>query len=113
MLLGIETIVHSKISVIAAESDEDPTANPNDYTEADKENQFVYYKNRESVLLKHILAEFQGLLVDGVGFLQFNQNTSYYVNSVLSLWNNRAYYGHFTKLAIDMSGISSDSRRGF
>ena len=113
IVIGVETIVHSKISNIAAESDDDPTANPNDYVEADKEEQYVFYKNRETVLLKHVLAEFNGLYIDGVGMLQFNRNTSLYVNSVLSLWNNRAYYGHFTKMACIFSGISDNASVGF
>jgi hypothetical protein len=113
IILGIETIVHSKISNIAAESDTDPTANPNDYVEADKEEQYVFYKNRETVLLKHVLAELNGLYIDGIGLLQFNQRTSYYSNSVLSLWNNRAYYGHFTKMACVFSGISNNASQGY
>ena len=113
VVVGIETIVHSKISVIAAESDEDPTANPNDYTDKDKEERIVLYKNRATVLLKHVLAEFNGLIIDGIGNLQFNRQTSSYSSSTYGLWNNRAYYGHLTKMAVQMAGVSDNSSQGY
>lgn len=68
----IELIVHSKISVINGDGDEltNPDANPNDST--DKGDIVVTSKNRATVLLKSLLAEFNGLYIDGIGFLEFN-----------------------------------------
>ena len=113
IIVGVETIVHSKISAITAESDEDPTANPNDYETKEKEKQLVCYKNRATVLLKHVLAELNGLYIDGVGNLEFDRRTSMYCSSTYGLWNNRAYYGHLSKLAVVMSGISESPDLGF
>lgn len=68
----IECIVHSKISVLAGDGEQDlnPDANPNDST--DQGNIVVTSKNRATVLLKSLLAEFNGLYIDGIGFLEFN-----------------------------------------
>lgn len=68
----VETVVHSKICAIAGDGDPElnPEANPND---SDAEgNIIVAYKNRATVLLKCILAELNGLYLDGIGYLQFN-----------------------------------------
>ena len=59
--ITIETVTHSKISAINGDGDEFlyPLANPNDSD--GKDNVVVAFKNRATVLLKCILAEFNGL----------------------------------------------------
>lgn len=68
----VETVTHSKICAIAGDGDKDlnPEANPND---SDAQgNIVVAFKNRATVLLKCVLAELNGLYLDGIGYLQFN-----------------------------------------
>lgn len=115
--MGIETISHSKIIKISGDAtaheidSSNPLPNPND--SSSEGEQIVLYKNRESVMLKCILAEFNGLYVDGVGYLQFNQRTNYYNQSQYSLFNGRSYIGHLTKMAVLISGVSDSGNVGF
>lgn len=75
--VAIETISHSKIIKVLGDADGRdinpllPPPNPND---SDKQGEpVVLYKNRETVLLKSMIAELNGLYLDGVGYFQFNQ----------------------------------------
>ena len=88
-----------------------PNPNPND---SDKKGEaVVLYKNRESVLLKSVIAELNGLYLDGIGYFQFNQKTNYYNNSQQNLWNGRTYLGHVTKMAMRVSGLAEGPNRNF
>lgn len=109
----VETIVHNKISNIVGDATGDylATVNPTELDE--EENPKILFKNRETVMLKSILAELNGKDVNGVGTLQFNNTLSPYSNSRQYLWNNKTFYGHQTVLATMMSGASSDSECGY
>ena len=115
--IGIETIVHSKTIKILGDAishelnNNNPLPNPNDLNP--NNSQLVLYKNRETVLLKSVLAEFNGLYLDGVGYLQFNQRLNYYNTSTQALWNGRSYIGHITKMGMKLSGVSESSTFGF
>ena len=69
--LVVEIATHNHINTVAGESDfiaHPSVTNPNDYYESDTAP-VVQYKSRESVLLKCVLAELNGLFIDGVGYL--------------------------------------------
>ena len=107
VIVTVEAIVHAKTSVIAGDGDKitNPDANPNDSDE--QGNIVVTMKNRATVLLKSIVAELNGLFLDGIGYLIIDPNLDKKTGAVLSLWNNRSYYGYIVKFATKMSGISS------
>lgn len=109
----VETIVHSKISAIAGDGDPvlNTEANPND---SDSQGSIVVpFKNRATVLLKCILAELNGLYLDGIGYLQLNSRDNLLGKVEMPLFNNRSFYGHSTEFKLEMSGISSTSEEGF
>jgi len=111
--VAVETVVHSKISAVVGDGDQvlNPQANPND---SDKEgNIVVAFKNRATVLLKCLLAELNGLYLDGIGYLQANQELDSKSATELSLWNSRSFFGHRTELYMKMSGVSGNSNCGF
>jgi hypothetical protein len=99
-----------------------PTTNP---TELNGENynidsneegmpwSFISFKNRETTMLKCVLAGLNGEQVNGVGVLQFNTELSPYDTSKLYLWNGRNFYGHSTVLTTLMSGVSETSMCGY
>ena len=101
--ITVETVVHSKISAINGDGDQilNPQANPND--SAVDGDLIVTFKNRATVLLKCILAELNGLYLDGIGYLQFNQKLSLKGKAEMPLWNNRSFYGHSTHFAMEMA----------
>lgn len=105
-----ETIVHSKIGTILSDVNE-AEANPND-SNADGEP-IVLRKNRATVLLKNVLGLFNGMSLDGIGQLQFNQSIDPYCISTQYLWNSRAYYGHVTRMVIKMANASTSPDFGF
>lgn len=106
----IETIVHAKTGTILSDVNE-ADANPND---SDVNGvPIVLRKNRATVLLKNVLALFNGMNLDGIGQLQFNQSIDPYCVSTQYLWNSRAYYGHTTRMVIKMSGASTSPNFGY
>ena len=104
----VECIVHSKISVINGDGDEitNPDANPNDSNE--QGNIVVTSKNRATVLLKSLLAELNGLYIDGIGYLIFNSTMSKNCKAKLNLWNSRSFYGYSITFTTEMSGVSDN-----
>lgn len=123
--ISVETIIHNKIANIIGDADPekliwgadgknnncDMGTNP---VEVDKEgNILVPYKNRATVFLKSVLAEFNGLFVNGIGKLQFNAEQSPYAVAKQYLWNNRNYFGHSTMFSTLMSGASESPYRGY
>lgn len=111
--VAVETVVHSKISAVVGDGDQilNPMANPND---SDKEgNIVVAFKNRATVLLKCLLAELNGLYLDGVGYLQANSELDSKSATNLSLWNSRSFFGHRTEFYMKLSGVSNNSMCGF
>ena len=123
--IGVETIIHNKLSNILGDADPeklikdaegkdnncDKGTNP---VEVDAEgNVLVPYKNRATVLLKSVLAEFNGKFVNGIGKIQFNQKLSPYGIAKQYLWNNRNFYGHSTIFSTILSGVSASSYCGY
>ena len=110
----VETVTHSKISVINGDGDSDlnPDANPND---SDINNEVIVdIKNRETVLVKSLLAELNGLYLDGIGYLQMNKLENDVSGDVsMPLFNSRSYYGHRINFVVEMSGISESADWGY
>lgn len=109
----VETVVHSKICAIAGDGDPilNPEANPNDSNaEGDV---IVTFKNRATVLLKSVLAELNGLFLDGIGYLQFNAKDGLTGGVNMPQWINRSYYGHATTFTMALSGFSGSSNIGY
>lgn len=119
--IGVDTAVHAKINTIYGDADEiaNPEGtNPNDYYYTDSENPVVKYKSRVTVLLKCILAELNGLYIDGVGYLQFLQETPADAKvtkgqATFTQFDNRAFAGHKIRFNVVMSGVSESADYGF
>lgn len=123
--ITVETIIHNKIANIIGEADpealiknDDGSSNNCDMAtnpaEVDPEGDLlVQYKNRATVFLKSILAEFNGTFVNGVGKLQFNEEMSPYGIAQQYLWNNRNFFGHSTVFSTLMSGASESAHNGY
>ena len=113
IIVTVEAIVHAKTSVIAGDGDEEsnPESNPNDSDE--QGNIVVTMKNRATVLLKSLVAELNGLYLDGVSYLVLNQKLDKETGAAMSLWNSRSYYGYQIKFAVEMSGVSDNPDVGF
>lgn len=110
----VEIITHSKVSVINGDGDPllNEKANPND-TNADGEI-IVPIKNRETVLLKSVLAELNGLYLDGIGYLQFNNFKDKVTGEVsMPLFNSRSFYGHTIKFVMHIAGSSGSGDIGY
>ncbi len=102
--VSFEALTHAKIGTILGESTGE---NQVGLTEYDKDGTpLILYKSRSTTLLKHLLAEFNCLNVEGVGLLQFNQKLNPYNVANQYLWNNRAYYGYSFKMGVKISGVS-------
>lgn len=123
--ISVETIIHNKISNIFGEADPeklitsadgknnncDMGTNP---VEVNKNGEItVPYKSRATVFLKSVLAEFNGVFVNGVGKLQFNEQMSPYGISRQYLWNRRNFFGHSTVFSTFLSGTSESPYCGF
>ena len=110
----VETVIHSKINVIYGDADmlaNPEGTNPNDYYYKDDVNPTVRLKSRASVLLECLLGELNGLYIDGIGYLQFNNNKTLNGGTVngkakLTLFNNRSFFGHSIQFNVAMSGVS-------
>lgn len=113
IVVTVEAIVHTKTSVISGDGDQitNPEANKNDSDE--QGNVVVTMKNRATVLLKSIVAEFNGLFLDGIGYLLIDPTLDKKTGAVLNLWNRRSYYGYTIKFALKMSGYSDNANYGF
>ena len=114
VVVTVEIVTHSKVAVINGDGDPDlnPQANPNDTDQTG--NLIVPIKNRETVLLKSVLAELNGLYLDGIGYLQMNKFDDAISGEVsMPLFNSRSFYGHTIKFLVEMSGVSSSGGIGF
>ena len=112
VIVTVEAVVHAKISVIAGDGDEliNPNANPNDSDE--QGNIVVTMKNRATVLLKSIMAELNGLFLDGIGYLLIDNKLDQSTGVKSALWNGRAFYGYSIKFGLKLSGVD-DNAEGF
>lgn len=63
-------------------------------------------KSRNSVILKNLLAEINGLEIAGVGKFQFNQQLSVFSQAKLGIFNNKNYMGYKVIVPVMMSGVS-------
>lgn len=109
--VNIEVVVHTQIAVILGDGDPitNDHANP---SESDSQgNVVVDHKSRATTLLKNVLAEFNGLYVDGVGYLQFNNLLSSRELAKDNLWNSRSFYGFCVSFGTFMSGVSDGDNR--
>lgn len=117
----VDTSVYTKIGVIAGDGDKDSSENPEwvNPNESDEQGSIVVpIKSRETVLLKSILAELNGLYLDGVGYLLFNSfkeaRTDQKVGYVDMPHNHRENsHGHRICFGIIMSGVSDDAKIGY
>lgn len=100
--IGIDIMSHSKIQVVYNDSIDD-IENPDLYREIEST---IVYKNRNTVLLKCILAELNGANIEGVGQLQFNQKASVFNQSRSGIFDNKNYNGSKNIFAVNMSGVS-------
>ena len=111
--IKVETVTHSKIAAVSGDGDRElnPDANPND---SDSEgNIVVAFKNRATVLLKCILAELNGIYIDGVGYVSFDTKSDIKGKVEKSLFNGRNFYGHVTTFVMEISGVSGSSSVGY
>lgn len=123
--ITVELVTHSKVAVVNGDGDPllNEEANPNDTNEEGEV--IVPIKNRESILVKSILAELNGLYLDGIGYLQMNtlahgpQSKDGYGNKTISgevsmpLFSSRSFYGHSIKFVMEISGVSGSGWVGF
>lgn len=125
--ITVQAIVHSKIDSLAGDGDsflnpdiiDEETkvvtqygANPN---ESDEEgNIIIPYKSRATVLMKCILAELNGLYLDGIGYLNVRSKDQENPWSVYtSRSNHKAFTGYDIRFTMDISGFSDDSNIGY
>ena len=113
VVVNIEVVVHSQISVVIGNGDPDlnPDANPND---SDKEgNIVVAVKNRATALVKDVVAELNGIYLDGVGYLFLEPLKEAKGKVDSKLWNVRSFYGHTISMVMGISGVSDSPMTGF
>lgn len=119
VIVTVEAVVHSKLSLIygniedqdGPEAKESTQYNPNDF---DKQGHIVVaWKNRATVLLKSIIAELNGLYLDGIGYLFIDPKLDASTGAKLSLWNSRSFYGYTIKFAVKMGNVSDNPDDGF
>ncbi len=117
----VDIVTHSSVAIVNGDYDiSDPHANPNDSNEvSDQEGSIVVaFKNRETVLLKSILAEFNGLYLDGVGYMQLNDRrklglSSAPMGSEIDFVTSQKHSRHTIHFLMEVSGVSTDSDTGF
>lgn len=100
--VGIDIMTHNKIQLVYNDAF-DEIENPDTYRPIEEN---IITKNRNTLLLKCILAELNGTTIEGVGQLQFNQKLSMFSQARLGLYNNKNYCGYKTLIACQMSGVS-------
>lgn len=96
--IGIDILTHNKISNVY--NDEGDILDNGRIVE---EN--ISTKNRNTIILKAILATLNGANIEGVGVLQFNKELSDKCQAEMKLSNNRNFYGYTVVLSCQMSGI--------
>lgn len=99
--IGFDAVTHNKINNLYNDSADD-LENPEQYRPIESE---IIMKSRKSVFLKNILAEFNGVNVEGVGYLQFTRETSTFSQAKLGLFNNRDYTGYKIIIPCIQSGV--------
>lgn len=113
VIVNFELVVHSQTSVVWGNGDPElnPHANPND---SDAEgNLVVSVKNRATTLLKDVIAEFNGIYLDGVGYMYLADGKKAKGGVKVSLWNHGSFYGHRVSMVVQMSGVSNSPMYGY
>lgn len=100
--IGFDIVTHNKIVNVYNDACDD-LENPEQFRPIEKE---VMMKSRNSVILKNLLAEINGLEIAGVGKFQFNQELSPFSQAKLGIFNNKNYMGYKVIVSVMMSGVS-------
>jgi hypothetical protein len=119
-LIGVtvDTSVYTKIGVIAGDGDKDSNEKP-EWVNPNESNEqgsiVVPIKSRETVLVKCILAELNGLYLDGVGYLLFENfkeaDVGQKIGYVDMPHNHKENsHGHRICFGMRLSGVSTDSQ---
>lgn len=111
--VGIETIVHNKISNIYGDAAMyDPKTNP---SEIDADGQpTILYKSRATEMLKCVLAALNGSFINGVGTLKFDSTVKGGTDAAkMSLWNGKKFFGHSIVMSTLISGVSNSPGCGY
>lgn len=109
--IGIETVVHNKISNIFGDA-----SRFNDFTnpvELQDGRILTPYKSRASEMVKNVIGELNGTFVNGIGVLQFNQRIAPEDGAKLNVWNGKKFFGHQVILSSMLSGVSEESGIGY
>ena len=99
---GFDVVTHNKINNVYNDACDD-LENPEQFRPIEQE---VMMKSRNSVILKNLLAELNGLEIAGVGKFQFNQQVSPFSQAKLGIFNNKNYMGYKVIVPVMMSGVS-------
>jgi hypothetical protein len=113
VIVNIETIVHSQTSLVKGNGDPllNPNANPND---SDLEgNLVVALKNRATTLVKDVVAELNGIYLDGGSFLFLEPRKQLKGEVKGLLWNSKSFYGHRISFVTTISGVSGSPSVGY
>ena len=100
--VGFDIVTHNKIVNVYNDACDD-LENPEHFRPIEQE---VMMKSRNSVILKNLLAEINGLEIAGVGKFQFNQQLSAFSQAKLGIFNNKNYMGYKVIVPVMMSGVS-------
>lgn len=109
VIVTVETVTSAKLGTVIPNNDPvlNPAANPNDYHGEGTEAKVVApVKSRATLMLHDVIALFNGLYIDGIGYLELSSKRDEKSYSEQSLWNNRNFFGHSTHFAVAMSGVS-------
>jgi hypothetical protein len=96
--IAIDILTHNKISNVY--NDECDVLDGGRIVEAN-----ISTKNRNTIMMKAILATLNGSHIEGVGTLQFNKELSDKCQAEMKLSNNRNFYGYTLILSCQMSGL--------
>ena len=100
--VGFDIVTHNKITNVYNDACDD-LEYPDQFRPIEQE---VMMKSRNSVILKNLLAEINGLEIAGVGKFQFNQTLSPFSQARLGIFNNKNYMGYKVVVPVMMSGVS-------
>ena len=100
--VGFDIVTHNKIVNVYNDACDD-IENPEQFRPIEQQ---VMMKSRNSVILKNLLAELNGLEIAGVGKFQFNQQLSPFSQARLGIFNNKNYMGYKVVVPVMMSGVS-------
>ena len=100
--VGFDIVTHNKIVNVYNDACDD-LEDPEHFRPIEQE---VMMKSRNSVILKNLLAEINGLEIAGVGKFQFNQQLSVFSQAKLGIFNNKNYMGYKVIVPVMMSGVS-------